>query len=452
MKQPRSKTKAWMKERQGRHWSRLAIALFGAVACASLVIFVSWWPNRATRTSIPEMDLRAADPKVALALRQRIDLVVEQPRSAAAWGWLGALLWAYDFRPEARQCLTQAEILEPGNPRWPYYHALSFMIATPSQAIPLLQRTVELCGNSPEAPRFRLAHLLAEQGRWEEARREFEPLILEHPQFAPAQLLAARSAQNLGELDRAVELARACTQDPRTARASLILLAALYRQQSDIAASAEALRQASNLPGDDGIDDPYQAEVTLLRGDARALCEQAHPLLGVGRIQHAAGLIDSLRRDHPDYPETWLLAGRLQFLRKDLAGGEELLRRHVDMDPDSAQGFFQLGLVLLARERFSEAAEVFGKAILLKPDFGPAHYNRGLSLARAAQIPEAIASLRESIRHNPERLESYLFLAEIHCRLGQQQPAIELLNSAQSINPSDPRLKSLRERARQLAP
>ena len=75
------------------------------------------------------LDFRV-DPKVVATLRARMEAVQRQPRSSAAWGWLGAILWAYDFRAEARVCLSEAERLDPTNPRWPYYHALSLIIAT----------------------------------------------------------------------------------------------------------------------------------------------------------------------------------------------------------------------------------------------------------------------------------------------------------------------------------
>ncbi|MHC1764865.1 MAG: tetratricopeptide repeat protein [Verrucomicrobiia bacterium] len=420
----------------------VAVVLVGILLVLGLA--GGWWSSR--RVLLPPIDLAKADSAAAASLRQRMDEVRRTPRSGMAWGQLGALLWAYDFRPEARVCLSRAEALDPSNPRWPYYQALSLMIATPQEAIPCLQRAVKICGNTPPTPRFRLAYLLAEQGRWDEARQEFEPLLAEHPDFTPVRLLAARDAQGRGEFDKAIELARGCTEDSRTARSAHVLLVGLYRQRGNTHAANQALRLSTSLPQDEFIEDPFHAEATLLRADPRALCEQAHPLLAAGHLTQAAALIDKVRLEHADYPETWLLVGRLQYLRKDLPGAEQALRRHVEMNPRSAQGFFQLGGVLLAGGQLTNAAAIFEKAIQLKPDFGPAHYNRGLALGRAGQTNAALAAFRESLRHNPERLETYLFLADLHLRAGERESAAALLDQAELINPTDARLRSLRQR------
>ncbi len=423
-------------------WRRYAIVAALIVAAAA----GSWW-FWTHRVSLPSVDLGKADPKVAVLLHQHMNGVRHNPRSAESWGWLGALLWAYDYRPAARECFTRAERLDPGNPRWLYFHALSLMIATPNDAIPLLQKAASICGNNPEAPRFRLAGLLAEQGRWSEAQQEIQALLAERPEFTPALLLAARAAHAKGELESAIEMARRCTNDPRTTRGAWVLLATLHRQKGDLAAAKQALERSNAVPADEGFGDPFEAEVTLLRGDPRVLSERAHPLLAGGHIAEAAALIERLRQEHPDYPETWLLMGRLQLVRKELGPAEQSLRRYLELSPRSAQGLFQLGLVLLAQERFAEAAGLFDQATQLKRDFGPAYYNRGFALARAGQPREAMAAFHESLRHNPERLETYVLLADLHLRAGEREAALSVINQGQALSPTDQRLLTLRARA-----
>ena len=58
------------------------------------------------------MELSMAIAIVA-ALAQARAAVQESPRSAAAWGRLGMVLAAHDFRAEANACLAQAERLDP---------------------------------------------------------------------------------------------------------------------------------------------------------------------------------------------------------------------------------------------------------------------------------------------------------------------------------------------------
>jgi tetratricopeptide (TPR) repeat protein len=359
------------------------------------------------------------------------------------------VLRVYDFRPQACESLARAEFLDPGNPRWPYYHGLSLMIGKPVDAIPKFQRAAELCGTEPPAPRMRLARLLGEQGRWNEAQAVLGPLLQAKPDYAPARLLSARAAHATGNLSQAVELARNCIQDPRTGRSAWALLAILYREHGDTAAAAQAARRSAATPADEGIGDPFEAEAIMLRPDPRALSEQAHPLLASGHLAEAAPLIDRLIREHPQHPDTWLLLGRLQLLRKQAPEAEKSLRHHLELSPQSVQGMFQLGLALLAQNRFPEAAQVFGQATELKADYGPAYYNRAFALARAGQLREATVAFRESLRHNPERIDSYCLLADLLLRLGERAEALELLTQAEAIQPGDLRVKSLRERANQ---
>ncbi|MBI4327774.1 MAG: tetratricopeptide repeat protein, partial [Chloroflexi bacterium] len=115
--------------------------------------------------------------------------------------------------------------------------------------------------------------------------------------------------------------------------------------------------------------------------------------------------------------------------------------------PQSTQGLFQLGLALLNQNRFAEAADTFLKATELKADFGPAFFNRGLALMRAGLRREAIPAFRQAIRHNPERIDSYLLLADLHLALGENEAASSLLEQARSIDPLHPGLRQLRDRA-----
>ena len=431
-----------------RRRGRWLIGAAGLVLIAGAV----WWFGFHHAGPVPPLpELSAVDPRVGATIKQHWAEAARNPRSASAWGWLGALLQVYDFRPEACECLARAEELDPGNPHWPYYHGLALMIARPVDAIPRFRRAAQLCGTDPSTPRMRLARLLGEQGQWEEAHTELDPLLQAKPEFAPARLLSARAAQAKGNLARAVELARSCSADPRTARSAWALLAILYREQGDAVAASAAVQRSAATPPDEGMGDPFLAEVALLRPDPRALSEEAHPLLAGGHLAEAAALIDRLVREHADFPDTWLLLGRLQLLRKDVTNAEKSLRHHLELEPQSAQGLFQLGSALLSQDRFREAAEVFGKATQLKADFGPAHYNRGFALARAGQLREAASAFQESLRHNPERLETYLLLADLRLQLREPEEALRLLDQAQAINPDDPRLMALRDRAPRVA-
>lgn len=426
------------------------IGLLGALALVIVVPITLWWLNRAIPAPLPTPGLAGVDQSVAATIQKHLDAVRLEPRSATAWGRLGIVLREYGFKPEAQRSLEEAERLDPTNPRWPYAHAILLIVHQPLDAAVQLERVVALCGSEPEAPRYRLAKILAEDGRWTEANRELAALLQAKPDFAPARFLSALGAQAAGNLEEAITQANRCANDPRTQRAAWALLATLHHQQGKPTEAATAARRSATLPPDEGFDDPFEAEAILLRGDPRALTEYAHPLLAAGRLDEAGRLIERLVKEHSDYPETWLLQGRLEMLRKQLPAAEQSLRRHLELAPRSAQGWFQLGTALLNQNRFPEAVAAYGKATEIKPDFGPAFFNQATALARAGRPDDAMAAFRETIRHNPEHFESYLRLAELLLRSGRNADAIPVLAQARTLNPADPRLAPLLERAQRL--
>jgi tetratricopeptide (TPR) repeat protein len=395
---------------------------------------------------LPEIALSQLDADSARQLEQWQDAVRRAPRSGAAWGKLGGLLYSLEFHDEASRCFAKAEKLEPTEPRWPYLHGLLLANGAPTEAIPRLRRAVALCGNDPEMPRLRLARLLGESGQWTDAQRELDALIRARPDYAPARLALAHAALARDDVSGALAFANRCTTDRRTARAAWSLLAALHQRLSETNAAQSASRQAASSPPDAPVADPFEAEVRGVRTDARDLSDRAQRLLESGRLTEVAPLVQQLVREHPRFSEGWLLLGRWQVLNNDLEAAGNSLRRHLEMEPESVNGHFQLGRALLARERFDEAAAAFQRATQLKPDSGPAFYNLGFALARSGRTREALAPFREAIRHNPERIDSYVLLADLHVQLGENAKARELLAQAEAINASDPRLATLRRK------
>ncbi|MBL9127880.1 MAG: tetratricopeptide repeat protein [Verrucomicrobiales bacterium] len=415
-----------------------------ALACA-VGLGAVWWSRRAPPP--PAIDLSGATGPVRRTVETHLAALREQPRSAWAWGRLGSVLHAYRMNAPALRALAEAERRDPSNPRWPYLQALVLGPSEPARAIALLRRTVVLVGDQPPAPRLRLARALAEQGRWDEARPEIEALLRSDPSPAHALLLAAQDARQRGDLAGAIAWARRASVQEATAKPGWNLLASLLTRTGDAAGAAEAVERARTASGGDLFVDPFDAEALALREDPMALSERVHPLMARGQTTAAAEVVARMIADHPDYPDTWLAAGRLEYLRKDLEKAEAHLRKHLELDASSVQGRFQLGMVLLARNRNAEAADVFETAVRAKPDLGPAWHNRGLALGRLGRVDEALAAFREVLRCSPEHLDAYVLAADLQIRKGNRAEALTLLQRAERLNPTDPRLAALRQRA-----
>ena len=394
----------------------------------------------------PNVQTTGLDSSAAALIQHQLDKVRTAPRSGKAWGELGAVLKSFAFREHAEYCLQQAERLDRKDPRWPYLQATLRLSDSPPLATEKLLRTVRLCGNEPEMPRLRLARLMAENGQTDAAREELKKLLDARPNCGPTRLMIAQLSQSDGELDQAISLAKSCTTNAYTARSAWTLLSALHRRKGDTNAAELASRRAATSAADAPWPDPFEDEVLAWRHDARSLSDRAQSYLMAGRATDAMPLIQRLIREHPDFAETWLLLGRAQVLLKQPAAAEQSLRRFLQMDPQSVNGHFQLGMCLMAQQRYDEAAATFQHATTLKRDFGPAFFNLGFSLAKSGRTRDAVAPFQEAIRHNPEMIDSYILLADLHLQLGETAPAIGLAESAERLNPADPRLRTLRQK------
>jgi tetratricopeptide (TPR) repeat protein len=392
---------------------------------------------------VPQVVTTSLDASAAKLIEQRFADVRKDPRSGAAWGRLGAALRSFEFRDEARLCLENAEKLEPSEPRWPHLLGLLLANHSPTDAAAAFRRAVGLCGNEPPASRLRLARLLAESGQWPQARNEFAELTRVKPDFAPALLGLAQCAQALGEPQEALALANRSTSDRSTARAAWSLVATLQQRLGDTNAARLAGQRAAALPVDAPVADAFEGELSPVRSDPRDLSDRAQRFLQAGRVEEAAPLVQQLAREHPQFAESWLLLGRWQLLGRNAAAAETSTRRHLELDPRSVNGVFQLGSALLAQNRFEEAAVAFRQATQLKADFGPAFYNLGFALAKSGRTREAVAPFREAIRHNPERVDSYVLLADLYVQLGEMTEAAALARQAEAVAPNDRRLPAL---------
>ena len=164
--------------RPGRRWIvrlgllGLGLALLGLGAAAANL----WWGRESPPPGPPHVSLAGVDPAVAAAVTAVRDRVVREPKSANAWGALGAILLANEFPADADPCLARAEELDPREPRWPYLRAWGLLPRDREAAMQHLRHALERSGADDKgtAVRLRLAETLLTVGANEEAGREVE--------------------------------------------------------------------------------------------------------------------------------------------------------------------------------------------------------------------------------------------------------------------------------------
>ncbi len=409
-----------------------------------LLLAGAWWLwPREKAPEVPAVDLAGVDPAVAAAVEAGRDKVRQAPRSADAWGRLGMLLVAHDFRAAALACFAEAERLDPREPRWPHYQGVGLFLGDPEAAVPKLRRAAELCDDAPAAPRLLLADALTGLGRFDEAAGQYRHLLARDPRNAWARLGLARVAaaqdrpqEALAELDKAAA-DRYCRKAAHTLRAQV------RRRLGHAEAAAAELRRAAELPDAPAWPDPFVEEIEGLQIGEHAALKRAARLINQGRVGPGVGLLRQTVRDYPQSYGAWLMLGQGLLKGQNFADAERALRRALPLAPAPVDAHYFLGVALLERGENRAAADSLREAAKLKPDHALAYYQLGRCLIRLEDRAAAVAAFGDAVRCKPDFADAHAELGELLLRDGRRAEAAEHLRQALDLNPALPKARQL---------
>jgi len=75
------------------------------------------------------------------------------------------------------------------------------------------------------------------------------------------------------------------------------------------------------------------------------------------------------------------------------------------------------------RESFGKALELYQRAVQLNSNYAPAHFCRGVVLAKMGLWPDAASAYREAIRLQPEHKEAHANLGFVYYEMGFEAEA-----------------------------
>jgi len=243
----------------------------------------------------------------------------------------------------------------------------------------------ELAARQIEAQtRFLFALDLAQAGRADDARGQYEDVIALMPDFAEAHSNLGLLALRRGDL----EVAEAQCRKALSARADFpeanYNLGAVLERRGDLqraeAAYRDALRQKPSLP-------------------------EANNALGV-------------------------LLAKTARLDEALASFE----REVAVNPSFVEARNNLGLALLQRQREREAETQLREALRLDPAHADAHNNLGVALRRQGKLEDALKEYAEAVRLQPRFLEARNNLGLAYLALGKAAEAAAEFTRALEID------------------
>src|SRR5262249_29487024 len=360
-------------------------------------------------------------------------------------GRLGMVLAAHSFYPESVASFAEAQRLDPGEVRWPYFRGVALTLGDPDAAIPYLRRAVELCGPADDAPRLRLAEVLLGQGQPREAEELFRQVLAHDPDNAHAHLGLSRLAYQRNDWPDSLAHLDGAADSPLTRKRAHTLLAEVHRRRGDPSAAERERRLAEDLPDDPEAPDPFLEDLERRQVGRPARLARASRLLKQDRVAEGVAVLRELVRDCPDSASAWLGLGRALIQQQHYRPAEQALCEAARLEPERVEGQFYLGVALFQQGRTPDATAYFHRATELRPDYALAQYNLGQCLKAQGDRGGAVAAFRAAVRYKPHFAQAHTDLGELLAQEGQRDLALQHLRLAAELDPTDVRAKTILE-------
>jgi tetratricopeptide (TPR) repeat protein len=432
--------------RPGRSGWVVPFAILTMLGAGALV----WWWFRPLPLD-PPLPPGIQDAEVREAIEHARQEVLNQPRSASAWGLLGRTLHVHLFDREADRCYAEAARLAPANARWPYGRAVLALKRDPEQALTLLRQAVAVQDSWPEgrfAMRMQLGEALLERRQLDEAAPLFRDELLTEPDspranFGLGLVLIARG--NGRSAEACLNAARASPLARKRATAQLAALAGA-REDGGTAAAALA-KEAAALPDDPPWPDPFREENLKYQVGHRRwerAAAQLAQLESAHQYEEALGVYLEWIKKQPTTSQPYVGAGLNLARMHRYDEALPLLRKSVELDRDSANAHYTLGLVLFGQAETALQQGTRSTQIKdwleLKPDYARAYLHWGMALRFLGKADQAVEPLRKGVDCRPEEFDLQLQLGEVLLLLGQYQEAETYLEQARRLDPNNPRI------------
>jgi tetratricopeptide (TPR) repeat protein len=399
----------------------------------------------AEKPSLPSADLSEIDSMVVKAIQLAEQRVTKSPSSAKYWGELGITYWVNELKEPGRICIQNAQKLEPKNGKWIYLKGLTYLPENIESAIPLIEEAADLLDSQNYAPRLRLANILSEDGRVDEAEPHYKKILQNHSSNPMAELGLGRIAMANGDSTNAIQHFKNCKDHEFTKKAAHNALASLYLRTDQPTLATQAQNIANSIREDLNWPDAFIEEASRFKLGLTAWLDSAGKLVRRGQYASALPIIDKIITHYPNTGQAYIYLAKIRLAERKFPEAETALLNALKYDYDSVEARVQLGVTLMWQKRFDESIIRLKEAIDRSPDLAEAHYNLGLSLASKNDFKGAAQAFSDAIRLKPSLPDSYIGLATMLIRTNQRNEAEQILQKALKIAPKHPRVLAMLE-------
>jgi len=402
-----------------------------------------------TLTPIPTPDLSRADEVVRRNLgeaRSNLGATLAQslvppgvPDSdlAASYGQTGGYYLAHKLWVAAEACYTNAERLDPKDPRWPYYLGYRYeQDAQPELAAAAYARALGLNPDLAVA-RLRLGLVYLSLDRLDEA----VPLLTaaaEDPGLRGAALYGlGRTAQARRDPAAAVPLfEKALSLDPDATQIHYSLAMA-YRALGKV--DAARVHLAKRGDGEPRIPDPLVDDLAKLLSGARTLYYRGIEALRDGHFDVAVTAFTEALGLEPGNVNARVTLARALYLAGSPSGAAAQLTEALGHDPNHPLGLFLMGALLEEHGDEAGALGRYRQVLAADPPHGGAHHALGNAFMRSGDYTGAAVHYAAAHAAVPQNAPAAHMQAMALVRLGPERhaEARAVLASALADHPED---------------
>jgi tetratricopeptide (TPR) repeat protein len=172
--------------------------------------------------------------------------------------------------------------------------------------------------------------------------------------------------------------------------------------------------------------------------------ERRNPDSAVKRLENAVEIA-------PEFAMAWNELGTIAYQARKFDRAEECFRQALRQDPNSFEALVNLGGVLVTLHKLDQAAEYNLQAVLIRSNDALANSQLGLTYFELARMDLALKYLERTRRIDPAHFSHpQLLLAEIHLRRGERREAAAVLEEFLQVHPGWPQAAKMRETIAQL--
>ena len=355
---------------------------------------------------------------------------------AVAFGEMGQRFHAYSLLTAAEPCYRNAELLAPGDYRWPHYRGdLALKSGDNAQARESFLRVLELDPDYLPAWIY-LGRIQLEDDEIEQARRSFGRALELDAESAAALVGLGRIASLERDYAEALERFQTALRLASGADTLHYHLAMAYRGLGDLQAAERHMKLRGEIGV--GVADPLLSELNALVTGAKSYQEQGMVLGKSGRLDEAVEVLRKAVELDPSDPTGHLYLGMALTVKGEPRAGLESFLEVLQFDPAHQQAHLQAGSILAALGDDRRAVPHFEAALVSHADLVPARLRLGQALQRLNRQEDALVHYERVIELDPANAGARLGRVFALVRLDRYAEARARLESDLEALPDQP--------------